>query len=217
MKTKNEQNHWCELVRLCAIIFALLQPAQNLYAQNRPVKFERLSLEQGLSQSSANCILQDSKGYMWFGTQDGLNKYDGYSFTVYRHDVLDSNSLSGAWVLSIYEDRAGALWIGTWGGGLNKFDRDTERFTRLVNDPKNPHSLSHNDVGSIYEDHAGMLWIGTSSGLNKFDRDTERFTHFVNDPQNPHSLSRSAAKPQPKLWVADRHRKLLRPQKWNCH
>jgi len=97
-------------------LLLMLSLPPSLLAQNRPVKFERLSLEQGLSQSSVYCLLQDRQGFMWFGTQDGLNKYDGYRFTVYKHDVLDSNSLSNNCVNSIYEDRAGTLWIGTQDG-----------------------------------------------------------------------------------------------------
>jgi len=200
MKTQNTPQKWFELVRRGAIIFALLQPVQNLYAQNRPIKFERLSLEQGLSQSSVNCILQDRQGYMWFGTADGLNKYDGYNFTVYKHDALDSTSLSDNWVTSIYEDSASrsTLWIGT-GGGLNRFDCATERFTHFVNDPKNPHSLSHNRALSIYEDSfsrratgRNALWVGTENGLNRFNHNTEQFTRFFSDPKNPHSLSENA-------------------------
>jgi ligand-binding sensor domain-containing protein len=141
-------------------------------------------------QSSVTCILQDRKGFLWFGTYDGLNKYDGYGFTIYKHEALDSNSLSYNGISSLCEDRAGNLWIGTAGGGLNKLDRAQEQFTRFVNDPKNPYSLSHNQVTSLHEDRTGNLWIGTfGGGLNKFDRVTERFTRLVNDPKNPYSLS----------------------------
>jgi signal transduction histidine kinase/ligand-binding sensor domain-containing protein/CheY-like chemotaxis protein len=178
---------------------------RGLHAQNRQIKFDRISVEQGLSQSSINCILQDRQGFLWFGTQDGLNKYDGYGFAVYKHDPLDSSSLSDNYIRSIFEDRAGTLWIGTFSGGLNKFDRAQERFTRFVHDPKNPHSLSHNNVQTIFESHAGStalagtLWIGTEGGLNRLDRPDSslkktngksgQFTRFVNDPNDPHSLS----------------------------
>jgi signal transduction histidine kinase/ligand-binding sensor domain-containing protein len=194
MKTQNEQNSWRQRLMLCTIILALPQPVQNLLAQNpaRGVKFERLSREQGLSQSSVLCIRQDRQGFMWFGTNDGLNRYDGYNFAVYKHDVLDSNSLSDSRVSAICEDSASpnTLWIGTLGGGLNKFDREKEHFTRFVHDPKTPRSLSHNSVWSIHEDRAGALWIGTQGGgLNKLDREKGQFIRFVYDPNNPHSLS----------------------------
>src|SRR5574341_1476082 len=200
METQNLSKVWCALVMRSTLIFALLQPVQNLDAQNPPVKCERLSLEQGLSQSAVNCMLQDRQGFMWFGTGDGLNKYDGYSFTTYKHEAADSTSISGDWIKSIYEDRAGTLWIGTFNYGLNRFDRETERFTSLLHDPKNPRSLSDNEVNAIYEDHAGTLWVGTNKGLNRFDRPAARaekfdetrgktFTRFLPDPQNPHSLN----------------------------
>ena len=164
--------------------------------QDNDIRFERISLEQGLSQSVVLCMLQDSHGFMWFGTQDGLNRYDGYDFVVYKHDPEDPHSLSDGFVRSIYEDRSGALWIGTNTGGLDRFDRETERFTHYQNDPDDPHSLSDDNVQSIYEDRAGVLWVGTlGGGLNRLDRESApgagagQFTHYQNDPDDPHSLS----------------------------
>ncbi|MCP4543236.1 MAG: GAF domain-containing protein [Chloroflexi bacterium] len=165
-------------------------PRVQRYARDNDIKFERISLEQGLSDSTIFCILQDSKGFMWFGTHDGLNKYDGYDFTVYRHDLEDPNSLSNNAVRSIYEDQFGTLWVGTDGGGLDRFDRGSERFVHYQNDPADFGSLSHNSVRAIYEDQSGMLWIGTGGGgLDRFDRETERFTHYRYDLNKPNSLS----------------------------
>jgi len=192
---------WRKMLRLGLLALATLTPPAFLLAQNhaRGIKFERISLEQGLSQSSARRILQDHQGFMWIGTQDGLNRYDGYNFTIYKHDVQDSNSISDNWITSIHESRQalpspqgmgrdGTLWIGTR-GGLNKFNREKEQFTRFVNNPKNPHSLSNNRVARIYEDRSGTLWIATPGGLNKFDREKEQCIRFVHDPNDPHSLS----------------------------
>lgn len=154
------------------------------------VRFDHLSLEEGLPQSVVQCLLQDSKGFMWFGTQDGLIRYDGYEFKVYRYDPEEPHSLSGSLVTSLYEDRQGMLWVGTNGGGVNQFDRQTERFTRYMNDPTDPASLSHNIVQAIYEDDTGGLWVGTAGGgLNWFDRQAGRFTRYLNDPHDPDSLS----------------------------
>jgi PAS domain S-box-containing protein len=154
------------------------------------IQFEHITTTQGLSQSAVNCLLQDSQGFMWFGTQDGLNKYDGYNFTVYKYDELNSHSLSDNFITSIYEDKSGTIWIGTDGGGLNKFDRQTEQFTHYKDDHNNPNSLENNRVLSIYEDYLGTLWIGTDGGgLNKFDRQTEQFTHYKHNPDNANSLS----------------------------
>src|SRR5512135_3509324 len=84
-------------------------------------RFEHLTIEDGLSQNAGLAIFQDRKGYLWIGTQDGLNRYDGYNFKVYKHDPDNPKSISYNSILSIAEDRDGYLWIGTWGGGLNRF------------------------------------------------------------------------------------------------
>jgi len=152
-------------------------------------KFDHYTLEQGLSQSSAHAVLQDHLGFIWIGTEDGLNKFDGYNFTVFRHDPEDPDSLSNSYVRAIYEDHSGVLWIGTYGGGLNRFDRDTEQFESYQYDPQNPSSLSDNQVLSLYEDRSGELWIGTrNGGINRFDRQKGGFIHYHNIPGNPNSL-----------------------------
>jgi len=152
------------------------------------IRFEILSMENGLSNNIVWSILQDSRGFMWFATIDGLNRYDGYKFKVFRHDPEDPHSLSTNPLRVIYEDQTGDLWIGTSGGGLNRLDRYTEKFTHYKHDPDDPHSLSGNDVRSIYEDRNGVLWIGTTAGLNRYDRQTEMFTQFRHDPDDPQSL-----------------------------
>jgi ligand-binding sensor domain-containing protein len=138
-------------------------------AQDRAIKFERLSVEDGLSQNAVRCILQDHLGFMWFGTDDGLNKFDGYRFTHYKNRLGDASSLSNNSSNVIYEDKSSTLWVGT-NGGLNQFDRRTETFRHFRHDPAHEHSLHDNMVSAIYEDHAGTLWVGTQWGLNKLDR-----------------------------------------------
>jgi signal transduction histidine kinase/ligand-binding sensor domain-containing protein len=191
------------LVPLLALVF----PPTAL-AQQAPLRFERISIEQGLSQVTIYCIFQDSRGLMWFGTEDGLNKYDGYTFTVYKRDPQDPHSLSANTVRAILEDASNALWIGTDGGGLNRFDRATEQFTHFRNDPQNSDSLSSDTVIAIYEDRLGTLWIGTDGGgLDRFDQATGRFSHYRHDPNDPHSLSHDVVTSiledsTGKLWIA---------------
>jgi len=154
------------------------------------LRFERISIKQGLSHNTVNCILQDSKGFMWFGTDDGLNKYDGYSFTVYKHDPNDSHSLSHNQVWALFEDSTGMLWVGTFGGGLNRFDRATEQFTRydaddFQNVTDEPVEF-RNVVWAIDEYPAGVLWIATyGGGLVKFELESEEFTSYAPDPDDP--------------------------------
>jgi signal transduction histidine kinase/ligand-binding sensor domain-containing protein len=158
-------------------------------SSRRDLKFEHLSVEHGLSHSSVNCIFQDSQGFMWFGTDDGLNKFDGYTFRVYRHEPGNLGSLSHNQVLSIVEDREGVLWIGTYGGGLNRFDPKTEQITSFRADPEREDSLSNDLIRELYFDHDGTLWIAThGGGLEAFDLETERFTHHQPDPDDPWSL-----------------------------
>lgn len=155
----------------------------------RYIRFTNLSLEQGLSQSAVNCILQDHRGYMWFGTQDGLNRWDGYDFTVYKNDPQNAESLSGNVIWALHEDGDGSLWIGTDGGGLARLNLHTNSFSALRNDPANAASLSSNRVRSIAETPDGALWVGTDGGgLNRLDRKTGALVRFLHDPSKPDSL-----------------------------
>ncbi len=140
------------------------------YSQMGELQFKRISIESGLSQSSVLCIYQDHKNFLWFGTYEGLNRYDGYSFKVYKADPENPYSISNNDIECIQEDHLGVLWIGT-GEGLSRFDRYQERFINYKNDPNDPNSLSNNYVRYIYEDRSGVLWIAThGGGLNQFDR-----------------------------------------------
>jgi len=115
---------------------------------------------------------------MWFGTQDGLVRYDGYSMKVYQTDPDDSLSISNRNIFTIYEDGSGTLWIGTRKGGLNRFNRATETFTRYVHSPEDSTSINSNLVNIIEEDKAGNLWVGTNNGLDVFDKQAKTFKHI---------------------------------------
>jgi|LGOV01.1.fsa_nt_gb ligand-binding sensor domain-containing protein len=147
-------------IALKILLFTILLaavPASELSARENHIRFNHLTIRQGLSSNSVTGIVQDDQGFMWFGSYDGLNRYDGNEFRVYRHDPDNPNSLSSNPMRVLYKDRSGDLWIGTEGGGLNRFDRETETFTRYQHDPHNPRSLSHNKVRAIYEDRAGGI------------------------------------------------------------
>ena len=98
----------------------------GINAQTDNLKFNRITTKVGISQGYVTCAYQDSRGFMWFGTQDGLNRYDGYTFKIYRHSANDSTSLSENWIWNIYEDKQGYIWCGTFGGGVCRFDRQKE-------------------------------------------------------------------------------------------
>ncbi|MFT4927782.1 MAG: ligand-binding sensor domain-containing protein/signal transduction histidine kinase/class 3 adenylate cyclase [Phenylobacterium sp.] len=154
------------------------------------VHFDRLSIEDGLSQTVVLSVLQDQQGFLWFATQDGLNRYDGYEFKIYRHDPAKPHSISNNFINTLHEDSNGTLWVGTRAGGLDKYNADTQDFEHYRHDPADPHSLSHDNVKSILEDSAGTLWVGTlGNGLNRFDAKTGRFTHFNHSRANDASLA----------------------------
>ncbi|MBE9563091.1 MAG: hypothetical protein IMF12_09555, partial [Proteobacteria bacterium] len=157
--------------------------------QAEDIKFEHLTVEDGLSNNIVFSVLQDSQGFIWVGTKNGLSKYNGNEFIVYTHDPDDLNSLSGNYVRYLFEDHNGILWIALRPGGLNRFDPVTETFTHYQHDINNPNSLSNNSAWFIYEDSNDILWIGTENGLNKFDPISETFTRYYHDENISNSLS----------------------------
>ncbi|MDM8515678.1 two-component regulator propeller domain-containing protein [Desulfobacterales bacterium HSG16] len=176
-------------ITLCSL-FIFLSFALNLYAEHDGLKFERISLSEGLSQSTVFGITQDNRGFMWFGTRNGLNRYDGYQFTIFEKNLSDSNSLSNNFVWSLIKDRKGYIWIGTHGGGLDRFDPETEKFTHFKNDPANQNSLSHDTVVNVMEDSAGRIWICTDGGgLNRLNPATGNFIRYRHDPADSSSIS----------------------------
>jgi ligand-binding sensor domain-containing protein/signal transduction histidine kinase len=173
---------------------------------NATVHFQTISLEEGLSQSVANVILQDRRGFLWFGTQDGLNRYDGHNFKVYKPNPEDPASLSDGWIESLFEDSDGYIWVGTYQGGLNRYDPNTDTFTQFRHIPEDASSISEGMIFSILQDRAGTLWVGTMDGLNRFDPKSGSFTHYRNDPDNPKSLSHNSARAiyqdsKDRLWI----------------
>ena len=147
------------------------------------LRFTHLTTNDGLSQGYVTAIVQDRRGFMWFATRDGLNRYDGNSFVVYKNNPNDPDSLSSNFIQDLMEDHYGYLWIAI-DTGVDKYDPITERFTRYLHDSSNPDSISGAWVTSIAEDSRGYLWFGTfDSGLDRFDPATGKFTHFRNDSE----------------------------------
>jgi len=171
------------------LVLAEIEDEYPLPGPNSTLRFEHLGLADGLSQSVIHAILQDHFGFLWIGTEDGLNRYDGYNFKIYRPDAENPESINDRWITALAEDDQGYLWIGTRLGGLNRYDPETDRFTHYVNDLENPNSLSSDHINTILVDKQGYLWIGTENGLNRFDPKTGFFQHFRNDPRVSNSIS----------------------------
>ncbi len=161
-----------------------------LSAQNENIKFNHLTQEDGLSQSTVTAILQDSEGFMWYGTKDGLNRYNGYEVTVYQSDPEDSTSLSGSHILTLFEDSRDNLWVGTSGKGINIYNKDDDQFTRIrANHIDHEQSISDDTINAMLEDNEGKIWIGTSIGLNWYLPEEEQFIHFYSDSYFPDSVN----------------------------
>lgn len=141
-----------------------------LNSQSNTIKFRHIGSDEGLSQNFISCILQDRKGFMWFGTKDGLNRYDGYSFVVYQHNSFDRRTISANFITTIFEDSRGLLWIGTLDGGLNCFLRDSETFIQVNFNSDTSNVLRNSEIKSIVEDFDGHIWVAISGfGLMKLD------------------------------------------------
>ena len=152
-----------------------------------------LDVKQGLSQGGVMCTFQDLQGFMWFGTQDGLNRYDGYSFTVYRHDPADPRTLDDSWIVSIAETPDGTLFVGTGAGQgtLNRFDRLSETFSRVRRDSVDLSRARVSALRSEYVDPLGNRWAGPGAiggGLSCFDPAHGTTTEYRHNAADPNSL-----------------------------
>jgi len=162
-----------------------------LYAQKLSLNTTSVNSNSGLSQNSIQCILKDRYGFMWFGTQDGLNKYDGFKFTIYKNSKTDASSIPSNMVDAICEDASGNVWVGTRLGGISRYERSTDSFINYKHDSRDPNSLSNDNVHVIYKGSQGRLWIGTEDGLNLFDSKTGRFKRYPSSASLPGGLSSS--------------------------
>ncbi len=154
------------------------------------IKFSHLTSKDGISQSVITCIYQDDFGYIWFGTEDGLNKFDGKKVIVYRNDPDDPNSISSNNISSITQSSNGAIWVGTGGGGLNKYNRETGNFTHYRHQAADKNTLSSDYIKTLLFDTDGYLWIGTlGGGLNRLDLLSGEIHQFLQNSNKPGSIS----------------------------
>jgi signal transduction histidine kinase/ligand-binding sensor domain-containing protein/DNA-binding response OmpR family regulator len=174
-------------------------------AQTGNLKFNHIGTKDGLSHGNVITTMQDRKGFMWFGTRDGLNKYDGYKFTSYKNDPENPKTLGHNMVMDLVEDADGRIWIATGGAGLDQFDPSTETFTHF---PPSDSTVSESSINCLFLDKDGILWLGTEGGgLNRFDPKTKKFTYFVHDDALTGSLADDRVKDiledsEHNFWVA---------------
>lgn len=175
------------LILICILI--PIRPSAEMLSE---AKFENISIDDGLSNEYVTTIFQDSKGYMWIGTKDGLNRYDGERIKLYNCNAEDDNTLSSTYITAIEEDFQGNLWIGT-DNGLDFLNRDTDTIIRMkdINDKYNLGELKITSLlKSSYEEN--IMWVGTENGLIKINIKDETIKAFYHDPNDPNSLSSSS-------------------------
>lgn len=151
---------------------------ENAKLQLPKLTVEQLSIDQGLSQNSVKAMMQDSEGYLWIGTDDGLNRYNAYDVTIFRHKREDSLSIIDNQIESIYEDTNHNIWVGTI-AGVSIFDRKTQTFKSFYKKEGKENTLVDNNVRAITEDKEGFIWLGTQNGLSKYDYNNNSFTNYV--------------------------------------
>ena len=192
----------------CALALLASSPAEN-------IRFTNISRNEGLSKDAVMCILQDRSGFMWFGTELGLNRYDGNDFKVFLQVPGDPTSLSHGYILSLHEDRAGILWIGTFNGGLNRYDPATGEFRSFRHAPGPDRLAEQRHRRGYHEDRAGALWIGTDNGLNRLDRATGKFTRYplaADRPGSSDHIHDICEDREGMLWIATYRRRHLPPR-----
>ncbi|MGN8068742.1 two-component regulator propeller domain-containing protein [Mucilaginibacter sp. 22184] len=179
-------------MRGCKLYFILLFQAISLYvfAQKPPLHFQRIGSRSNLSELNVNTIFQGSYGFIWVGTLDGLNRFDGNKFKVFQNNIADSTSLSNNYVTHIAEDKNRDLWIATMGGGLNKYDRKKNRFYHYLHSRKTANTVASNNLTGLVFDKKGNLWISyQDAGFDKFEIGKNKFTHYKHSDADPNTLS----------------------------
>jgi len=154
------------------------------------VKFDRISIEQGLSENVILTVETDKYGFIWLGTQAGLNRYDGYKIKIYRNDPDDNYSISNSYISCLFSDEEGNLWIGT-ANGLNRYDHEHDLFIHYFYDSDDITTLCSNNITAIFEDRKGNLWIGTDMGLNLLNKQSNSFSRYTQQENSSNCLSRN--------------------------
>ena len=160
------------------MVFIAVFNFNMLTGQLNRLEFANITRQQGLSNADINAIVQDKDGFIWFGTEYGLNRYDGYQIKVYRNIPGDSTSLPDNSINCLYVDREGILWIGTTRGGLSRYKKDSNSFSSHLHDPVDPHSISFNNITFITQDVFDNIWVATLDGLNRYNKKENNFTQY---------------------------------------
>jgi ligand-binding sensor domain-containing protein/serine phosphatase RsbU (regulator of sigma subunit) len=170
------------LQRVCSVLFLLTMIVPEGAAQD--ISFDHISVEKGLLSTSVYTITQSDDGFLWIGTQNGLNQYDGYNFRTFTYSPNASNGLANNWIQALLADNEGNLWVGT-SNGLSRFDRNTEKFHNYFSDSLDPGSIADNTIWSIFQSSDSAVWIGTNNGLCRYNKAKDSFEIFKAEPPVP--------------------------------
>ena len=201
---------WRDVACVCTIILLAMSMSPVALAEtdtSHPMRFGHLTLDDGLSQSNVLSVLQDSDGWMWFGTENGLNSYDGYEFRHFKRERGNSSALSNDFIFDVVEGKDGDLWLATNGGGLARLDRKSGTVRSYRHDATNENSISSNVIRKLHVDADGIVWIGTrGAGLDRFDPKTESFTHIdLGSVDSSGTIFALHADVDSELWVGGDH------------
>ena len=166
---------------LLVFIFSFMKVDISYANISESINFNNITIEDGLSQSTVETIFQDSRGYIWIGTNDGLNRYNGYEFKYYKHDKYDKNSLVNNYIVHIAEDKDGYIWVSTL-GGLSKIDPKNDEIKNYYSKEDNG-NLSNNNIWQILCTNNNKVIIATVDGLNLYDRKEDKFTRILDKEQ----------------------------------
>ncbi len=169
------------------VIFYLVIFINSVCILPQSIYFNHLTTEDGLSNNNIYDVIQDRLGLLWFATEDGLNRFDGYDFKIFRNEPENQNSISDNSTWALLEDKKGNIWIGTKNGWLNCYNPISEKFKKWKIESD---ALKENAITYIYEDSKGLIWVGTyRSGLHRLDLSNNKIDHWSNDPNDNSSLS----------------------------
>lgn len=159
-------------------VFLFYFTASFAYSQN--VRFSTITTAEGLSQNTITAVLQDKQGFLWIGTEDGLNRYDGYSFIDYKHLPNDSTSVVDNFITAICEDKQSNIWIGTE-KGISKWIRNENRFEQISFQEAG--AIPHKNISSLYRDKKNNIWVGSKQGISFYEENKKEWIHFAANNQ----------------------------------
>ncbi len=205
----------CMIWLILVLVLLGLCP-QAAPARQKNLQFKHITSNDGLTHNTVYAVFQDKRGFMWFGTQEGLNRYDGYEIKTYRNEPGNPKSIDYNWISYINEDSEGSMWVCTSGGGINRYNFETDTFDHVF-DFDDPDLADINVVRNFTEDKDGFLWIGTDAGVFRLDKESGQSRRYEYESERPGSLSDNTVRhvfvdSRGTLWVSTHHGGLNRYQ-----